>query len=1067
MAAATVLGKMHQQEDGRGQGLGQFGDSDDVDFDDASVLTEAVKVFRFDARALCRLCGAVVSELSVVPAGPRPKPRRGRCNDGMLEAILVALDIHLRAAATSATAATNLSVLAVSGCLDALTAMVQQAVDNDDQDVGDRVRQTVLLKVQQSSTPTVNHVSLWLPEAFRLAAMLLTGNATTTTMTSSYAGSHSSHSSDNDVSPLAANPNSSSSSSSSSATGLSSSLLSSFATMISSSNGTSKTTTVVGGSLSNNSNNNNNINDSTNSTGQTTSNSVTGSHSHSQSSGSMWTWGKAMMARGMGGLRNGSGSHSIGGNNIGATKSKDGAVFSPSPGGGTGVTSSSAASSSSATSSLRQLVALALARSVCRICAMLLTLATDTDTATTAAATTTIGGAIGAPSAKLMSMSTLSLSGMLGEQGVVELLLTCLGVASQHPLTGSGGRNGVDWDERCLAELWQCAVYALSLMVDSPSCGCSPDGTAIDSSSSEVNVRRVCFSQRSGSVLISALQVAQHHQQQQRGVLAYDSVSGCGVINVLSVMLAMARQRDHSKMGLLRLLGGHFTGMCGSGSGAGVSESTRLLCRLLVRALHRESVAAIAAEGHAQALGLDPVSTAGLTTSDGSGDEASSGDGEFKRAQEALLMSRVSLLLPVSLVAVFVEQGGLPVCGALGRCGNAVRLVGTIATVYVLPQATRAVTALVAHVMTTATTMTTATAATHQPQSRSPSPSPSPTSLPTGSAAAEATDNSDTIDAGIDSSSINFEIDQDNDNDNDNDSDNVRDGSAMDLSDGMQMQGPGHGAMMPHHHRLRRLVVGGDAIRRIVASTTSASASAGVGATEREPPLPLPLDGFDCLLTLVAQLCLALRCFCLDADNKDCLATATVASASASSSSSSSASDNAAGGGGAGVGGNGNNNDSSQATLQQTPTKQPVPALGVGGRPHAGKGLLEALLHSLNCFRLTAESSALFLSEAPPDNNDNDTTNNNNDNNKNNNDALSSNSRLWQVQRLCVTLRRLTDEAAATITVLREAQLSSQQLRGGGMKSTSTSISISGGAGRASSILGSSTSSSSSSSTLL
>ena len=1066
MAAATVLGKMYQQEDGRGQGLGPFGGNDDVDCDDASVLTEVVKAFRFDARALCRLCGAVVSELSLVPAGARPTRGRGRCNDGMLEAILVALDIHLRAAATSAAAATNtdgdhslmLSVLAVSGCLDALTAMVQQAVDNDDQDVGDRVRQTVLLKVQQSSTPTVNHVSLWLPEAFRLAAMLLTGNATTTTMTSSYAGSHSSHGSDNDISSLAATPNSSSSSSSSSATGLSSSLLSSFATMISSGNGTTKMTTMAGGSSSNNnsnnSNNNNYNNDSTDSIGQTTNNSVTGS----QSSGSVWTWGKAMMARGMGGLRNGSGSHSIGGNNIGATKSKDGAVFSPSSGGGTGVVA--AASSSSATSSLRQLVALALARSVCRICAMLLTLATDTDTATattTTTTTTTGGGEIGAPSAKPTSMSTLSLSGMLGEQGVVELLLVCLGVASQRPLATTAVATS-DWEERRLLEVCQWAVYALSLMVDSPSCGSPPDSTAIDSSSSsEVNVRRMCFSQRSGSVLISALQVAQHHQQQQRGISANGSVSGCGVINVLSVMLAMVRQRDHSKMGLLRLLGGNFTGMGGSGSGAGVSESTRLLCRLLVRALHRESVAAIAAEGHAQVLGLDPVSAAGLTSSDGSGDEASSGDGELTRAREALLMSRVSLLLPISLVAVFVEQGGLPVCGALGRCGNAVRLVGTIATVYVLPQATRAVTALVAHVMTTATTMTTATAATHQPQSRSPSPSPSPTSLPTGSAAAEATDNSDTIDAGIDSSSINFEIDQDNDNDNDN----VRDGAAMDPSDDMQMQGPDHGAVMPHHHhRLRRLVVGGDAIRRVVVSTTSAGV--GVGAAEREPPLPLPLDGFDCLLTLVAQLCLALRCFCLDSDNKDRLATATVAS---SSSSSSNASDNAAAG--AGVGGNGNNNDSSQTTLQQTPTKQPAPALGVGGRPHAGKGLLEALLHSLNCFRLTAESSALFLSEAPPDNNDNDTTNNNNDNNKNNNDALSSNSRLWQVQRLCVTLRRLTDEAAATITVLREAQLSSQQLRGGGMKSTSTSISISGGAGRASSILGSSTSSSSSSSTLL
>ena len=101
----------------------------------------------------------------------------------MLEALLAALDIHLRAAVTATAASTDteghhplmLSVLAVSGCLDALGVMVQQAVDGDDDDVRDRVRLTVLLRQQQQSSPTVDHVSLWLPEALRLAVVLLTG----------------------------------------------------------------------------------------------------------------------------------------------------------------------------------------------------------------------------------------------------------------------------------------------------------------------------------------------------------------------------------------------------------------------------------------------------------------------------------------------------------------------------------------------------------------------------------------------------------------------------------------------------------------------------------------------------------------------------------------------------------------------------------------------------------------------------------------------------------------------------------------------------------------------------
>ena len=986
VAAATVLSKMHQHQQQRHW----HWDEDDTEGDtsSSSVLTGAVKAFRGDARALCRLCGAVVSEMRMAPAGPRP--RRGRGKDGMLEALLAALDIHLRAAVTATAASTDteghhplmLSVLAVSGCLDALGVMVQQAVDGDDDDVRDRVRLTVLLRQQQQSSPTVDHVSLWLPEALRLAVVLLTGNATTSTMmTSSYAASHS----DNEISPPVSAPNpppsspsslSSSSPSSSSATApssLSSSFLSSFASMVSSSSGaTTKTTTIAGGVLPPNNN------DSISNTGQNT--SVSQSKS---SGGSVWTWGKAMVAKGMGGLRS-STSHSS--SVIGEGKSKDGA---------TGV-----ASAAASTSSLRQLVALALARSLCRVCALLLMLAADTTTAAsedacTATATTTTTTTT--TTTLSSSMSTLSLSGMLGEQGVVELLLACLGVASQHPTT----EGGVDWEGRCLLDVTHWAVCALSLMVDSPSCGALPVNASTidsnnDSSSSEFNVRRVCFSQRSGTVLIAALQVVQRHQQQQLG-----SASGCGVHNVLSVMLAMARQKDHSKMGLLRLLGGGFTTGNGIGGGGGVS-GLLALTGLLVRALHHESLYAIAAEGHAQALGLAPAAAVG------DGDDV--GGGERERAREALLLARVSLLLPVTLVAVFVEHGGLSVCGALGRCGNAVRLVGSVATVYVLPQATRAITALVAHIMTTSTT-----------QIQQPQPSQSPP-----------------IDIGTCSSSFN----QDNDSDNGNDDDDG-DEAALDLSGDTLGLGQGlgqHGTEMHQPHRFRRVVVGGDAIRRVVASTTS--------ATAQEPPLPLPLplDGFDCLLTLVSQLCLALRCLCLDADNKDRLATATVASSSSSTSFSSStasgvgygSSDNVAVVGAvagvSSVNSSSNNNDSSpQAPLQQTPTKQPVPA--TASTSVVFNGLLEALLQSLTAFRLTAESSALFLSETPSDNNSD-------------NDNIDDN-----ISRLCVVLRRLTDEAAATITVLREAQLSAQ-LRGG-IKSTSG---LTSSAGRAFSIIGGSSS---------
>ena len=959
---------------------GFFNSSDDAASSSSSamlsVLMGSVEALNVDARVFCRLCGALVSEMGVEPAGS--KPRRGK--SGMMEELFKALDIHLRAAATATTASTDsmLSVLAVSGCLDVLGVMVQQAIDGDDDDVRDKVRQTMLLRQQQpdSSLPFGQSVSRWLPLALRIAAMLLTGgnaSATNTLMMSSYAASQGSsssgsYSSDNDISPPQPPP-SPPSSSPAAPPSLSSSFLSSFTTMI-------KTTS------SNNS-------DSTSSTAS------------KSSGGSMWNWGKAIVQKGMVGLRSSSQSNSVVSNNATTeAKNKDGGAFS--------------------TSSLRQRTALALARSVCRMCSLLLMLAADTTTSAGSASEDAYTGEIAETTT---TMSTLSLSSIFGEMGVVELLLTCLGVASQHPLasTAVATEGDVDWEGKCLLDVSKWAVLAVSLMTDSPSVDSATDG-----SSSEINLRRVCFWQRSGTVLIAALQVAQHHQQQQ-----HSSLWG-GVHNVLSVMLAMAYQRDHSKMGLLKLLGTGFSAGSNS-SGSTVSESTRLLCRLLVKALHHASVVAIAAEGQAQVLGLDPINiTAGMTllspspTSD-SDDDLSGG--ECGRAREALLLARVSLLLPVALIAVL---GGLPVCGALGRCGNAVRLVGSVATIYVLPQATKAITALVAHIMTT--TMTT-TQTTHQPQpaqsqdsSRSCSPIP---------------------DTGTGSLSVN----QDNDNDDDDDRDG--DEAAMDLSGDSQGlglgQGVGQGVTVMHHNRLRRIMVGGDAIRRVVASTISVTTT-GAGAAGQEPPppspslqsvpLPLPLDGFDCLLALVAQLCMALRCLCLDADNKNRLATATVASSSSSSSTSAGSSvvNVASNAGAAGVG-KVNNNDSSQTPFhQQTPTKQPpIPSVPVmagsrvnGGRSHAGKGLLEALLQTLTSFKLTAESSALFLSSGAPSNN--------NDSNDSNNNAASSSSssssRLGQMQHLCGVLRKLTDEAAATITVLKEAQLSAQQSRGG-IKSTS------------------------------
>ena len=980
VGAATVLAKMQPlqgQSDNDGDSRDDAASSSSSSSSSAmlSVLMGSVEALNVDARVFCRLCGALVSEMGVEPAGS--KSRRGK--SGMMEELFKALDIHLRVAVTASTDG-MLSVLAVSGCLDVLGVMVQQAMDGDD-DVRDKVRQTVLLRQhQQSDSALPCHVSRWLPEALRIAAMLLTGgnaSATNTLMMSSYAASQGSsssgsYSSDNDISPPQPPP-SPPSLSPAAPPSLSSSFLSSFTTMI-------KTTS------SSNS-------DSTSSTAS------------KSSGGSMWNWGKAIVQKGMVGLRSSSQSNSVVSNNATTeAKNKDGGAFG--------------------TSSLHQRTALALARSVCRMCSLLLMLAADTTTSAGSASEDAYTGEIAETTT---TMSTLSLSSILGEMGVVELLLTCLGVASQHPLasTAVATEGDVDWEGKCLLDVSKWAVLAVSLMTDSPSVDSATNG-----SSSEINLRRVCFWQRSGTVLIAALQVAQHHQQQQ-----HSSLWG-GVHNVLSVMLAMAYQRDHSKMGLLKLLGTGFSAGSNS-SGSTVSESTRLLCRLLVKALHHASVVAIAAEGQAQVLGLDPINiTAGMTLLSPSPTSDSDDDlsGECGRAREALLLARVSLLLPVALIAVFVEQGGLPVCGALGRCGNAVRLVGSVATIYVLPQATKAITALVAHIMTT--TMTT-TQTTHQPQpaqsqdsSRSCSPIP---------------------DTGTGSLSVN----QDNDNDDDDDRDG--DEAAMDLSGDSQGlglgQGVGQGVTVMHHNRLRRIMVGGDAIRRVVASTISVTTT-GAGAAGQEPPppspslqsvpLPLPLDGFDCLLALVAQLCMALRCLCLDADNKNRLATATVASSSSSSSTSAGSSVvNVASNAGATGVGKVNNNDSSQTPFhQQTPTKQPpIPSVPVmagsrvnGGRSHAGKGLLEALLQTLTSFKLTAESSALFLSGAPSNNNDS------NDSNDSNNNAASSSSssssRLGQMQHLCGVLRKLTDEAAATITVLKEAQLSAQQSRGG-IKSTS------------------------------
>jgi hypothetical protein len=240
-------------------------------------------------------------------------------------------------------------------------------------------------------------------------------------------------------------------------------------------------------------------------------------------------------------------------------------------------------------------VALDLSRAACRAASLLLAASSVSDYYTSGGGSERQAGA---------TPEELPMSVRLGNDGVVELVVACLGASRQLSARRGGGGIGINvglggpapddrsWEAGCLEDAAHWGTCVVALLVDRD----------------ETNCRRLCFAQRAGDALQHALAAAQGALAEAPG---RPEPAACAH-NVLQALLGMAAD----KVGRLRLLGED-------------AAAARALCHTLVRLTQQLAVAAVEAEAAAR---------------------ASPGASRALRA-EALLLARLQLLLPVALLA--------------------------------------------------------------------------------------------------------------------------------------------------------------------------------------------------------------------------------------------------------------------------------------------------------------------------------------------------------------------------------------------------------------------------------